>query len=233
MLKAQAPDLVRTICRDTINLRGRVIDAGGRPVPGIEVHSSGENLKYPKIFLGALTDSMGVFRIEGALFNDTITVVSAGRDMPKYYNRGSRFITIQLPLILPRQLSAGISARRFVATRKPCFTTEPEDYTCMLSYATNASLVGGEQMLQKIVSSRLIYPAKAIKNNIEGTVRVAFTVEKDGSTSNFSVLDSIGYGCEEEAIRVLRTMPKWSPAMRGGKAIKSQQTAAITFRLED
>ncbi|MDQ3048231.1 MAG: energy transducer TonB [Bacteroidota bacterium] len=63
--------------------------------------------------------------------------------------------------------------------------------------------------ITRYVSSHLNYPSIAVENNTEGTVHLSFIIEKDGSVSNVKVLRGIGDGCEQEAARVIKGMPKW------------------------
>lgn len=70
---------------------------------------------------------------------------------------------------------------------------------------------GGEDSLYNFIYSNLRYPQEAIDNGIEGRVFITFTVEKDGSITGIKLLRDIGYGCGEEAMRIIRMMPKWTP----------------------
>ena len=70
---------------------------------------------------------------------------------------------------------------------------------------------GGEDSLYNFIYSNLRYPQEAIDNGIEGRVFITFTVEKDGSITGIKLLRDIGYGCGEEAMRIVRMMPKWTP----------------------
>ncbi len=69
----------------------------------------------------------------------------------------------------------------------------------------------------------------AEQNNIEGTVFVEFIVHENGLTSDFKVLRGIGYGCDEEALRVTMEMPRWNPASNFGKPQKMYFTMSINF----
>ncbi|MBR5029263.1 MAG: energy transducer TonB, partial [Bacteroidales bacterium] len=72
----------------------------------------------------------------------------------------------------------------------------------------------------------------AKQQNLEGRVFVTFVVEKDGSIANPKVLRDIGGGCGEEAIRVVRSMPKWKPGKQRGKAVRVQFNLPVMFQLE-
>ncbi|WP_462253486.1 energy transducer TonB [Ekhidna sp.] len=73
----------------------------------------------------------------------------------------------------------------------------------------------------------LKYPEEAAKNGIKGRVFVTFVVEKDGSFSNIQVAKSIGFGCDEEAVRIVESLPNWDPAKIDGKVVR--QKTAMNF----
>ena len=70
------------------------------------------------------------------------------------------------------------------------------------------------------------------KRQIQGRVIVGFTVNEDGTLSDIKVMKSISPTFDEEAIRVVKSMPKWNPAKQNGKAVKTKYTVPVTFRLE-
>ena len=67
---------------------------------------------------------------------------------------------------------------------------------------------------------------------MSGRVFVRFVVETDGTITGTEVLRGIGGGCDEEALRVVSAMPKWTPAMKDGKAVRVQYTVPFTFTLK-
>lgn len=83
------------------------------------------------------------------------------------------------------------------------------------------------------VSENLKYPVKARNKGIQGRVIVQFVVNEDGSVSDAKVLRGIGSGCDEEALRVINTMPKWlKPGKQNGKTVKVLFTQPLSFKLE-
>ena len=82
------------------------------------------------------------------------------------------------------------------------------------------------------LQKNLQYPAFARENNIEGRVTVQFVVNEDGSIGNAVIKRGIGGGCNEEAIRVVMSMPKWKPGMQNGHPVKVYYTLPITFMLQ-
>jgi len=91
---------------------------------------------------------------------------------------------------------------------------------------------GGEEKLYKYLRDNLKYPDMAAQQNIQGKVYVQFVVEKDGSIANPKVLRDIGGGCGDEALRVVRAMPKWNPGIQRTKKVRVQYTLPVNFQLE-
>lgn len=90
---------------------------------------------------------------------------------------------------------------------------------------------GGEKALNRFLSDSLQYPRLAKENNISGTVYVSFVVEKDGSVKDIRVLRGIGGGCDEEAVRVVKSMPVWKPGKQRGIPVRVQYTIPVKFSL--
>lgn len=90
---------------------------------------------------------------------------------------------------------------------------------------------GGEQKLMEFLVNNLVYPQEAIDAGIEGRVFVEFYIEKDGTVSDAKVLQGIGYGCDEEALRVVSLMPKWVPGKQRGQCVRVRYTLPIKFEL--
>ena len=91
----------------------------------------------------------------------------------------------------------------------------------------------GQEALMLYIAKQVKYPAEAKKAGAYGRVFIGFIVEPDGSLSDFKVLRGIGYGCDEEALRVVKSMPKWQPGMHRGKAVRVQYLVPVNFRLEE
>jgi periplasmic protein TonB len=94
-----------------------------------------------------------------------------------------------------------------------------------------AAPIGGLEAFYGYVKDNLHYPAPAKRMDIEGRVFVQFIVEKDGSISDVQTIKGIGGGCDEEAVRVLQTSPKWKPAKQRGRPVRQRMVLPITFIL--
>lgn len=90
---------------------------------------------------------------------------------------------------------------------------------------------GGMEALYKYLGESIKYPTLAKENNIEGKVYVTFVVEKDGSIANPRILRDIGGGCGQEAIRVVKSMPKWKAGKQRGKNVRVQFNLPVSFKL--
>ena len=90
----------------------------------------------------------------------------------------------------------------------------------------------GQEALMLYIAKQVKYPAEAKKAGAQGRVFIGFIVEPDGSLSDFKVLRGIGYGCDEEALRVVKSMPKWQPGMHRGKAVRVQYLVPVNFKLD-
>ncbi len=91
---------------------------------------------------------------------------------------------------------------------------------------------GGEKELFKYLGKSIKYPAMAKDAGISGVVYVTFVIDKSGAVKDAKVLRGIGGGCDEEALRVVKKMPKWSPGKQRGKAVKVQYNLPIRFTLK-
>ena len=91
---------------------------------------------------------------------------------------------------------------------------------------------GGDEARSKFFAQNVKYPEAAIKNGTQGTVFVSFIIRKDGSVENAKVMRGIGSGCDEEALRVVRMMPKWTPGMDKGKAVDVDFAMPVKFALD-
>jgi len=91
---------------------------------------------------------------------------------------------------------------------------------------------GGDAARMQFLQENIKYPQMARESGIQGTVYVTFVVETDGRVTDVRVLRGIGGGCDEEAIRVIQSMPKWVPGKQRGKPVRVQFNMPIKFTLQ-
>ena len=90
---------------------------------------------------------------------------------------------------------------------------------------------GGKDAMNQYISSNLKYPDAAKANGIEGVVDVAFTVKADGSIGAIKIVRMVDPDLEQEAIRLVKGMPAWTPADQNGQPVDAQTQVQITFTL--
>ncbi len=92
---------------------------------------------------------------------------------------------------------------------------------------------GGKAAYQAYLNENLVYPEDALAKKIQGTVYVRFVVEKDGSISQVETLGEIGGGCDQEAVRLIKSVPKWNTGVQKGFIVRSWFTLPVTFLIEN
>ncbi len=109
---------------------------------------------------------------------------------------------------------------------------EPEIFTIVEDMP---EFPGGQKELFSFIGKNVKYPPMARENGIEGTVYVGFVVMENGAIENVQIKRGLaggGAGCDEEAIRVVKAMPKWNPGKQRGKPVRVAFTLPIRFKLE-
>jgi len=117
-----------------------------------------------------------------------------------------------------------------VITLKKKVTGEVSDVFDVVE--TMPQFPGGAPKLFEYLSQNIRYPKEAMDANKQGRVIVTFVVRKDGSISDARVVKSVDPSLDAEGLRVISTMPNWTPGTQGGKAVNVKYTVPITFRLD-
>ena len=108
---------------------------------------------------------------------------------------------------------------------------EPEDQIFEIVENPAVPPTGDIPSLLKWIANHIEYPQSALDNNIQGKVVLRFVVEKDGSIGDVVVARKVDPALDKEAVRVLKSMPKWTPGKQCGKAVRSYFTLPIAFVL--
>jgi protein TonB len=91
---------------------------------------------------------------------------------------------------------------------------------------------GGQSSMMDFIRENLRYPEMAKENGVQGKVICSFIVGKDGVVYGESILRGIGNGCDQEALRVIRKMPRWMPGMQNGIPVNVKYNLPINFKLQ-
>lgn len=91
--------------------------------------------------------------------------------------------------------------------------------------------VGGDSALTFFLQKNLKYPKQALKNGIEGKVVVQFIIEADGKLSNIQIFEGAGEELDNEALRIIKKMPRWKPGSQQGKNVRTMFALPVNFKL--
>lgn len=191
---------------------GRVVDADGTGIPGVNVVIKGTNT-------GTVTDIQGNYQLSVSDAKPTLVFTFIGYASLEQEADASTPATVALEEDLT-QLSevvvAGYGTQR---------TDEPNP---TFDFANPA---GGRRAFKQYLEKNLQYPREALLNNVEGRVTIQFSVSTTGSLSDFKVLKGLGNGCDQEVIRLIKSGPKWNPTKRDDVAEKSTIKVRMRFQL--
>ncbi len=109
---------------------------------------------------------------------------------------------------------------------------EPVDETVFSKVENPAEFPGGAEAWRRYLERNLRYPAAAQENGTQAIVRVQFVVDRDGNISEVQALDNPGDGLAEEAVRIIKSGPRWKPAEQNGSKVIFRHIQSISFRIE-
>ena len=115
---------------------------------------------------------------------------------------------------------------------KPPVIEQPAEQQVFTVVEENPAFPGGETALYQYLATSIKYPGEARQLGIQGRVFVNFVIEPDGLVTNVRVLRGIGGGCDEEAVRVVKAMPKWTAGKQRGIPVRVSYNLPIRFTLQ-
>jgi TonB family protein len=207
-------EVARSKAPTTNVVRGRVSDDTGAPLPGVNVVIKGTNE-------GAVTDLSGRYQIAVASQPTTLVYSFIGFTEEEMETGNQKEIDVTLhPDVseLSEVVVVGYGAERY---------SDPSSFANL----EFASPVGGQRAYKQYIESNLHYPHRALEQHVEGKVTVQFTVEPSGQLTDFSIVRGIGFGCDEEVIRLIREGPAWSPTRREDESLRDKVKVRVKFSL--
>lgn len=192
-------------------ISGKVISAeDGQPLAGVNVVIDGTTT-------GTVTDVNGNFTLQASDQNQRLVFSFIGLQTQEVNVSDKDKVDVELKSDVT-QLSEVVVTGLGVARDD---TSEPIIH---LAYP-----VGGKKAYEKYLDDNVRYPGEALKNKIKGKVRVEFAVHADGSLDQYKVVKGLGYGCDEEVIRLIKDGPKWSPTTENGRPVESKVRVGVKF----
>ncbi len=214
-------------------VKGKVVDANEKPLEGASVVVSGKTI-------GTVTDKDGVFNLN---LNDTSSIVVSyvGFKSVKFTPDFEKFMSISLSLDNFEIENVVVVAYGIRTSNKEKLSikgsnNEGNSNTGSKKIFTIVEQMpefpGGSLALRKYIAQQIKYPTVAQENGIQGDVYVSFVINSYGVVSDVKIARSVDPALDNEAIRVIYTMPKWKPGFQQGKAVDVAYTVPITFILQ-
>ncbi|MBR4885820.1 MAG: energy transducer TonB [Muribaculaceae bacterium] len=129
-------------------------------------------------------------------------------------------------------------ADKFQAVAEQVVVKEPEpepvkEEEIFVAVEQQPEFPGGNAALMKWLGNNIRYPQMALENGISGRVIVKFVVEKDGSVSGVTLVRGVDKDLDREALRVVKSMPKWQPGKNNGQSVRCYFTLPVTFKIQE
>ncbi len=210
---------------ENINIKGKIVDKSGLPVRNASVI-----VKNSKI--GTTTNSNGDFEFSNIPVDSKIVVSHVSYQAAEFdVNKSKTDYSITLSPaenLIDKVVVVGFPASLPSNTIDNSKSTKQE----YVIVEQKAGFPGGVQEMMRFLGRNIKYPTKAMHANISGNVIISFVVNEYGHIQKAEVVKGLGYGLDDEATRVVWSMPKWNPAIQNGEAVASQHTIPIQFQLQ-
>ena len=230
--REQITDVVNQAADDTTTVSGKVSGANGKPLVGaiVSVASTGK---------GVPTDAKGRFNLQNVPKTAILSISFEGYTLQTIPVNNRTAFDITLALASPDELPTMGATKAYKAIKpNPAMpirtppsseTINGKVYTAVEEPAVFPTGIPG---LMQYIAHALQYPAKAKSAGIQGRVLVQFVVLPTGAIGSVTVKKGLGSGCDEEAVRVVRQMPRWIPGKQNGQPVATQFVLPIQFELE-
>ncbi|MCE7041981.1 TonB family protein [Dyadobacter sp. CY312] len=183
--------------------------------------------------LAMATDSTGSFELLGLSTNDQLVVSHVGFESQEFKLDESK--TTYSIYLKKKQVQLGEIVIVGYATSKESTNSlvSANNYAAeMVIVEQNPEFPGGNQALILYIARNILYPAEARREKIQGRINVSFTVNEAGNIRSPKISQKIGFGIDEEIMRVVLNMPKWSPAKQNNKPVAVEYILPLQFFLE-
>jgi len=181
---------------------------------------------------GYVGDVEVVRSVHPSLDNEAIRVIKA---LPRFTPGHHEGKPVNVWYILPVQFKLPEEEPEIHTTDELAdnTTTSTSGRTVYRSVEQMPQFPGGEAGIMKFLRQNIIYPKQAADNNVQGRVVVQFVVQADGSIGEVKVVRSIDQELDNEAVRVIKTLPRFTPGREGGKPVDVWYTLPVQFKLQE
>lgn len=213
---------------EELTVKGRITTPDGKGLPGVVVVVA--NSKR-----GTTTDMEGNYLIKVMKGKQLVFSFVGFKTQVIDITKSEQNVIMQLE---PKELNEVVVAAYGAAPSNNEVTSRQEESKLINNEGVftvveqNPEFPGGIRELGRYIGKNIRYPAAAHRANVQGKVFLQFVVGKDGDIRDPKVLKGIGFGCDEEALRITLNMPRWNPGKQNGKAVAVQYNLPIAFVLE-
>jgi TonB family protein len=193
-------------------ITGRVVDRRGAPLAGVFVTMQ----SAPS---SATTNSAGSFLLACELANPVLTFKCAGYQTQTVQLKSAQPMVLTMSEVGTTAAALGTGLE---AVNKPVILADDQP-----------AFPGGVEAYRAFLQKNVQYPEAAKARNISGDVFVSFSVDEAGRLLDAEVIKGVGYGLDEEALRLVRLMPWWTPARLAGKPVRVPATLRIRFGMQE
>lgn len=206
------------LLREKLDIKGTVTDIHGVPVSNAAV-----SIKESP--LGTVTNLKGYFELTGIPEHSTLSIIHPDFEPVEINVRKSGK---DYEVVLKGKPGM-VSQRGNRETKK---ITENETSGSNIVLEKWPRFPGGTKELVKFLAHHMRYPSEALKAGVEGQASVSFFLDEKGNISSPVIVNGPGWGIDEEAVRLVQSMPQWTPARQNGKPVAVRYTIVIPFDLE-
>lgn len=210
-----------TAAADSIKVSGSVLDEEGSPLSSVEIKAKGTNIR-------TTTNGSGFFWIQLPEDKTELVVSRIG-----YLT--TTVSAQKTPLVLNMKADSSVLLGRVVGKLRPHTpgtSVTIEGKTIYLASEQMPEYPGGTQELYKYLAMTIHYPTEAAQAKVQGQVYVQFVINEEGYVRTPWIMTKQGYGMDEEALRVVLSMPRWKPGRQNGAPVAVLYTLPISFLLE-
>lgn len=178
---------------------------------------------------GSITDAEIAKNVEGGCGEEVLRLVYT---MPKWVpgKKDGKAVRTEFALPVKFKLDAAVPADKTLNIND--LDEAPVMLGCETLSGEERQKCSNEKLIQAVYAN-VKYPAEARSKGVEGMVVVKFIIEKDGSVTKPEIVKSVGSGCDEEVLRVVGQMPKWSPGKKGGQPVAVSFNLPVKFKLDE
>jgi TonB family protein len=208
----------------TIKVEGWVVNQKDKlAIPGASILVEG-------LQRGTSTDADGHFEIEAPAYGSLIASFDGFHtqtiELKGMANQGIALVPLSEDISDPSQSATNADVK--VQTLE-----NPVGGKVFMAVEQQPTFPGGVKAMFQFLGDNIKYPKAASDANVSGRVFISFIVDASGTISDVTVLKGIGFGCDEEAVRVVSKFPKWTPGMQDGKTVSVKYNLPIMFQLEE